>query len=75
VRFFEELRRVLAPRGRVLVVEHLRDVPNFLAFGPGFLHFHPRREWLRVAKAANLAVTKTAKVTPWVTALLLEKAP
>jgi SAM-dependent methyltransferase len=75
VRFFEELRRVLAPGGRVLVVEHLRDVPNFLAFGPGFLHFLPRREWLRVAKATSFAVARTTTITPWVTALLLEKAP
>src|SRR5436190_6210 len=41
LRFFQELRRTLAPRGRLLIVEHLRDPANFAAFGPGFFHFLP----------------------------------
>lgn len=42
---FAELRRVTAAEGRIVIVEHLRDAANFGAFGPGFLHFLPRRVW------------------------------
>src|SRR5690606_13072644 len=32
VQFLKECRRVCKPNGNVIMVEHLRDLPNFLAF-------------------------------------------
>lgn len=71
--FFVELRRSLRPGGKVLIVEHFRDLANFLAFGPGYVHFVSRDEWLRLAAHANLAVASETKITPWVTALTLAR--
>jgi SAM-dependent methyltransferase len=73
-RFFDEVRRGLRLGGTMLLVEHVRDFANFVAFGPGFWHFLPRGEWLRLASRAGLRVRREQRVTPWVMALALEKA-
>ena len=65
VTFFRELARVLCRNGQILVAEHLRDWRNFLAFGPGFLHFYSRAEWLRVAREAGLVLEAEAGLTPF----------
>ncbi|MGI4863216.1 MAG: class I SAM-dependent methyltransferase [Janthinobacterium lividum] len=69
--FFTEIRRVTRPGGPVIVVEHLRDAANFLAYTIGFFHFHSRAAWLATFRAAGLRVAQEVKVTPFITAFVL----
>ena len=73
-KFFKECARVLSDSGQLLLVEHLRDWKNFVAFGPGFLHFHSKREWLRLAYKADLKVEREDQLTPFVRCFLFGKA-
>lgn len=68
-----ELARALKGSCRVIVAEHLRDLPNFLAFGPGFLHFHSRAQWLRGFAAARLPISDEFPLTAFVRVFVLEK--
>jgi SAM-dependent methyltransferase len=70
---FAELRRVLGPGGRVVVAEHLRDWANFVAFGPGFLHFHSRRAWARCFARARFAIQSEFPITPFVRVFVLRR--
>jgi ubiquinone/menaquinone biosynthesis C-methylase UbiE len=64
--FFRATARALAPGGRLLVVEHLRDWRNFLVYGPGFLHFLSGSQWRRCASLAALELEREIAVTPFV---------
>jgi SAM-dependent methyltransferase len=70
---FAELRRVLGPGGRVVVAEHLRDWANFLAYGPGFLHFHSRRTWVRCFTRHRFDVHAEFSITPFVRIFVLRR--
>ncbi len=69
--WFAEAKRCLRADGRVLLVEHVRDLANFLAFGPGFLHFHSRASWRRCCEGAGFRCTDEFCVTPWIRVFVL----
>lgn len=71
--FFTALRRVLTPKGQIFVTEHLRDVPNFLAYNIGFFHFLSKKNWYKTFTSANLSIKKEQKITPFITLFTLEK--
>lgn len=71
--FFNEVARVLSSHGRIILAEHLRDVPNLCAFGPGAFHFFSRREWLQVFDHAGLAVDREFAITPFVRVFVLRR--
>ena len=66
VAFFRELARVLAPTGRLLVVEHLLDGWNLLAYGPGAFHFLPRAAWERAFGGAGWRLVRESACTRFV---------
>ena len=71
--FFKELGRVVSPNGKVVVVEHLRDTANFLAYNIGAFHFHSRAEWLGTFHGAGLNIEYESKVTPFISVFFLTK--
>jgi hypothetical protein len=73
VALFDELHRVLVPDGRVIVAEHLRSLPNVLAYGPGALHFHSRRTWIRCFSHAGFALQDERPITPFVRVFVLRR--
>jgi hypothetical protein len=72
--WFAECHRCLAPDGRIVLVEHVRNLANLLAFGPGFLHFHPAKSWQSCWEPAGLHSVDEFSITPFVRVFVL-KAP
>lgn len=68
---FAQASKVLNEHGRIVLVEHVRDLANFIAFGPGFMHFLPLSEWIRCAKVSNLKIDKQYRITPLIAVLEL----
>ncbi len=65
VAFLKECHRLCKPGGKVVMVEHLRDFPNFLAFSVGFTHFFSRSVWRKAFKSAGFATFQETKFTPF----------
>jgi len=71
--FFQELKRIIKPSGKIFVTEHLRNVPNFLAYNIGFFHFLSNSSWKETFKNAHLEIEQEIKTTPFITTFILNK--
>jgi len=63
--FLKECYRICKPPGKVIMVEHLRDFPNFLAFSVGFTHFFSRSVWKNAFVRAGFTCIQETKFTPF----------
>jgi hypothetical protein len=73
VLFFKQLKESLNEKGNIVVVEHLRDWNNLLAYNLGFFHFLSKNEWMYTFRSAELNITSEKKITPFISAFILEK--
>jgi SAM-dependent methyltransferase len=74
VKLFREIARILVPGGDLILMEHSRDWWNFVAFGPGFLHFFSQHAWRKAAFDAGLTLRTEFSMTPFVRVYSLRKA-
>lgn len=65
VHFLKECRRVCKPNGHVIMVEHLRDFPNFIAYTLGFTHFFSKSTWKIAFEEAGFKSFNEKKFTPF----------
>ncbi len=63
-RWLRALSSSLSPGGKVVLIEHLRDVENTVAFHVGVLHFLSARTWRRTFANAGLDVVDERAVAP-----------
>jgi SAM-dependent methyltransferase len=65
VQFLKECHRLCKQNGKVIMVEHLRDFPNFVAFSVGFTHFFSKRVWKKAFEKAGFSSFDETKFTPF----------
>jgi ubiquinone/menaquinone biosynthesis C-methylase UbiE len=65
VLFLQECCRVCKQTGTLIIIEHLRDFPNFLAFTIGFTHFFSAAAWKSALREAGFAQVQETKFTPF----------
>jgi len=71
--FFKQLKDALINDGKIIVIEHQRDIPNFIAYTIGFFHFHSTKTWKQTFERAELPIVKEFKITPFITSFILTK--
>jgi SAM-dependent methyltransferase len=65
-KLFGELRRIVRPDGRLVLIEHPRNLAGALAFGPGVVHFLPMAEWSRLAALTGFRLESERAMSPFV---------
>jgi len=72
IMFLKNLRETLKPEGKIVILEHLRDPQNFIFYNMGCFHFFSKAEWLLNFRQAGLKLNSEVKVTPFLSAFILE---
>lgn len=72
--FLTQLRDSLSPGGRLIVVEHARDLVNFLAYSIGFFHFLPVSSMDTEFRRSEFKLVKQTKLTPFLRIYILERS-
>ncbi|MCI0414901.1 class I SAM-dependent methyltransferase [bacterium] len=67
-----EVKRTLKREGSVFILEHGRNLANFIAFGPGCLHFLPYNVWFQLATEVGLRFQTEMSFTALVKGLLFK---
>ncbi len=65
IQFLKECHRVCKSTGNVIMIEHLRDFPNFVAFTVGFTHFFSKNTWKKAFEGAGFSTFAEQKFTPF----------
>jgi len=73
IKCLKQIAQLIGETGRLVLVEHFRDLPNLIAYTFGVLHFHARSTWLQDIHAAHLTISHSATQTPWVNILVLSR--
>lgn len=73
IEFFKKLTESIAYNGKIIVLEHLRDLANFIPYSIGFFHFFSKNQWKKVFNSAGLIVDTEIKITPFLSAFILCK--
>jgi hypothetical protein len=73
IEFLKLQAAALTESGYCVIVEHLRDLPNVLAYNVGSFHFFSEKVWIKNFAMAGLHLATKLKVTPFVTVFILTK--
>lgn len=74
VAFFRKVAGRLSRSGRLVLLEHLRDVPNLVVYGPGAMHFLPRRAYVTAFADARLVLREERAMTAFLRLFVLERS-
>lgn len=72
-KFFTQLKWALRPGGAITVVEHLRDINNFMAYNIGAFHFLSHHTWHNTFTQAGLRIDNKFSLTPFIAVYILKK--
>jgi SAM-dependent methyltransferase len=72
--FFNRIGDALATAGRLILIEHLRDLPNAIVYGPGAWHFLPRADYVAAFTDARLTLLEERAMTPFLRLFVLSRS-